>query len=92
MIVVADASLESAFADLRLAIGQFLNSGCKVAGVVFNKAAEDFDGADAQRRLGRTRLWGVVHDNPILRAPRTLDDADISAPRLSLPASLVSAA
>ena len=75
VIVVADASLESAFADLRLAIGQFLNSGCKVAGVVFNKAAEDFDGADAQRRLGRTRLWGVVHDNPILRAPRTLDVA-----------------
>ena len=75
VIVVADASLDSAFADLRFAIGQFLNSACKVAGVVFNKAAEEFDGADAQRRLGKTRLWGVVHDNPILRAPRTLDVA-----------------
>ena len=75
VIVVADASQESAFGDLRLAIGQFLNAGCKVAGVVFNQAAEDFDGAAAQRRLGKTRLWGVVHDNPILRAPRTLDVA-----------------
>ena len=30
VIVVADASLDSAFADLRFAIGQFLNSGCNV--------------------------------------------------------------
>ena len=65
VIVVADASLDSAFADLRFAIGQFLNSGCKVAGVVFNKAAEEFDGADAQRRQKKTRdPKGALRHNP----------------------------
>lgn len=88
VIVVADASQESAFSDLRFAIGQFLNSGCRVAGVVFNKAAEEFDGEAAQRRLGKTRLWGVVHDNPILRAPRTLDVAQHLAAEVVSPGEM----
>lgn len=75
VIIVADASQESAFSDLRLSVGQFLNAGCRVAGAVLNKAAEDFDDESARQRLGKTRLWGVVHDNPTLRAPRTLDVA-----------------
>ncbi|MBP6653990.1 MAG: phosphate acetyltransferase [Propionivibrio sp.] len=88
VIVVADASQESAFSDLRFAIGQFLNSGCRVAGVVFNQAAEEFDGDAAQRRLGKTRLWGVVHDNPILRAPRTLDVAQHLAAEVVSPGEM----
>ena len=88
VIVVADASQDSAFSDLRFAIGQFLNSGCRVAGVVFNKAAEEFDGEAAQRRLGKTRLWGVVHDNPILRAPRTLDVAQHLAAEVVSPGEM----
>ena len=75
VIVVSDASVPSAVSDLRLSISQFRNEGCKVAGVVFNKAAEEFDLQAAQHKLGNTRIWGIVHDNPTLRAPRTLDVA-----------------
>lgn len=75
VIVVADASQPNAVTDLRLSISQFINEDCKLAGVIFNKAAEDFDQAAAQKLLSRTRLWGVVHENPMLRAPRTLDVA-----------------
>jgi len=33
------------------------------------------DNAAAKRQLGATRLWGVVHENRLLRAPRMLDVA-----------------
>ena len=46
-----------------------------VAGVVFNKAAERFDRKMAQAKLGKTRIWGIIGDNPALRAPRVLDVA-----------------
>ena len=85
IIVVADASEQDAVKDLRLSIRQFTNEGCKVAGVIINKAPEDFDIDAAKRQLGKTRLWGVVHENPLLRAPRTLDVA------LHLNAEIVSA-
>lgn len=55
--------------DLRLSISQFRNEGCKVAGVVFNKAAEEFDLQAAQHKLGNTRIWGIVHDNPHAARP-----------------------
>ena len=85
IIVVADASEQDAVKDLRLSIRQFTNEGCKVAGVIINKAPEDFDIDATKRQLGKTRLWGVVHENPLLRAPRTLDVA------LHLNAEIVSA-
>ncbi len=75
VIIVADASIPKAVTDLRLSISQFTNEGCKVAGVILNKAPEDFDNEAARHQLGTTRLWGVVHENPLLRAPRTLDVA-----------------
>ena len=75
VIVVADASQPDAVTDLRLGISQFTNEDCKLAGVIFNKAAEDFDQDAAQKLLSRTRVWGIVHENPMLRAPRTLDVA-----------------
>lgn len=75
VIVVADASEKSAITDSRLCISQFVNEGCKVAGVIFNKAAEGFDRNLAQKLLKKTSIWGVVHENPLLRAPRTLDVA-----------------
>jgi phosphate acetyltransferase len=75
VIIVADASIPNAVSDLRLSISQFTNAECKVAGVIFNKAPEDFDNEAARRLLGKIPLWGVVHDNPLLQAPRTLDVA-----------------
>ncbi len=75
VIVVADGSLPNAVSDVRLSVSQFTNERCKVAGVIINRAPEDFDNEVAKLRLSPTRLWGVVHENPLLRAPRTLDVA-----------------
>ena len=75
VIVVADASVPHAVADLRFNLSQFANEGCKLAGVIFNKAYPGFDTAAAQRQLRKTPIWGVVQVNPLLRAPRTLDVA-----------------
>ncbi len=75
VIVVADASLPGAVTETRLCIGQYVNEGSKVAGVVFNRAPESFSAAAVAPRLGATPVWGVVHDTPILSAPRTLDVA-----------------
>ena len=75
VIVVADASMPSVFSDIRLTSSQFLNAGRMVAGVVFNKASERFDRKMAQAKLGKTRIWGIIGDNPALRAPRVLDVA-----------------
>lgn len=75
VIVVADASVPNAVADSRLSINQLINEGCKVAGVIFNKAPENFDQSAAQSLMSYTRIWGVIHENPLLLAPRTLDVA-----------------
>lgn len=75
VIVVADGSQPNAVGDLRLSIRQYANEGCRVAGVIINRAPEEFDNAAAKRELGATRLWGVVHENPLLRAPRMQDVA-----------------
>ena len=75
VVLVADASLPHAVTESRLAASQFANENCRVAGVIFNKAPESFDQESAQKKLGPVRIWGVVSENPILRAPRTLDVA-----------------
>ena len=73
VIVVADASAPNAVSDLRFNLSQYTNEGCKVAGVIFNKAKDDFDLAGARRKLGKTKIWGVIKNDPALRAPRMLD-------------------
>ena len=40
------------------------------------KAPEGFDADDALLLLGDTRIWGVIGNNPQLRALRTLDVAE----------------
>ena len=75
VIVVADASAPNTVSDLRFNLSQYTNEGCKVAGVIFNKAQDDFDLAGARRKLGKTRIWGVIKNDPALRAPRMLDVA-----------------
>lgn len=75
VIIVADASTANAASNLRLIIRKYANESCKIAGVVFNKTPADFDRAQAAKLLGETRIWGFVHDNPALRAPRVQDVA-----------------
>ena len=75
VVLVADASLPHAVTESRLAASQFANEECRVAGVIFNKAPASFDQVSAQKKLGQIHVWGVVPENPILRAPRTLDVA-----------------
>ena len=84
VIVVADASVPNAVGDLRFNISQFANEGCRVAGVIFNKAPEGFDVESAKRQLGKTRIWGIIRNNPVLRAPRTLDVAEYLAAEVIL--------
>jgi phosphate acetyltransferase len=49
--------------------------GCHIAGAIINKAPARFDTEAAHQALGDIALWGVVHYDPLLRAPRTLDVA-----------------
>ncbi len=75
VVVVADASSPNAASNLRLIIRKYINEGCKIAGVVFNKVPEEFDKKEAGHQLNDTLIWGFIHENPALRAPRTLDVA-----------------
>ncbi len=75
VVVVADARAPSAAADLRLTISQYVNEGCRVAGAIINMAPEDYAPEEIKRRLGKVPLWGVVHETPLLQAPRVVDVA-----------------
>jgi phosphate acetyltransferase len=75
VILVANARAVGAVAESRLAASQLKNEGCKVAGVIFNKAADNFDAASAQYELDGIALWGVIKYDAALMAPRTLDIA-----------------
>jgi phosphate acetyltransferase len=75
VVVVADARAPSAAADLRLTISQYVNEGCRVAGAIINMAPEDYASEEIKRRLGKVPLWGVVHETPLLQAPRVVDVA-----------------
>ena len=85
VVIVADASIPNAASNLRLIIRKYNNESCTVAGIVFNKVPPGFDRAAAKQLLGETRIWGFVHENPALCAPRTLDvaqhlNAEVIAP------------
>ena len=88
IVVVADGSLPDAVAEARLAASQFLNEGCTVAGVVFNKAPEEFDVDAARNGLGGTPLWGVVHETTALRAPRVRDVAEHLGAEIVVPGEI----
>jgi phosphate acetyltransferase len=75
VILVANARATGAVAESRLAASQLKNEGCKVAGVIFNKAPAQFDAASVQYELDGIPLWGVIKFEPALLAPRTLDIA-----------------
>ena len=88
VIIVADASTANAASNLRLIIRKYANESCKIAGVVFNKTPADFDRAQAAKLLGETRIWGFVHDNPALRAPRVQDVAQHLQAEILIPGEI----
>ena len=75
MLFVSSAQDANPIDEINLAVGQFRNAGCNVSGVIINKASEDFSTSDARTRLRNLPLWGVIHHNPVLQAPRTIDVA-----------------
>lgn len=75
MVIVASAFGPDALSEAKLAQAQLKNEGCSVAGVIFNKALNVFDRAEAAQELKQTPIWGIVHYDPALLAPRTLDVA-----------------
>ena len=88
IIVVADGSLPDAVAEARMAVSQYQNEGCLVAGVVFNKAPESFDIDAARALLGKTPIWGVVHETIALRAPRVCDVAQYLGAEIVVPGDI----
>jgi len=75
MVLVANASKAGAAAEANLLVNQLRSEGRSIAGIVFNKALDNFDLAAAEKELTDTRIWGVVKFDLALRAARTLDVA-----------------
>ncbi|MBS1207711.1 MAG: phosphate acetyltransferase [Proteobacteria bacterium] len=75
MVLVASAQDDLTVGEVKLTASQFRAGGCKIAGTIFNKAPATFDRAAAAQSLEGLPLWGVIHNNPSLLAPRTLDVA-----------------
>ncbi len=75
VVLVADARVPTAADELRLAIRQYVNEGCRVAGAIVNMAPEDYSSEKIKVRLGKVPLWGVIHETPALQAPRVMDIA-----------------
>lgn len=75
MILVSSGSEGDALEEIRQTAMRVSKVGCHVAGAIVNKAQTDFDIEAARKKLGELALWGVVHFNPALQAPRTLDVA-----------------
>lgn len=75
VILVADASDRNAVAEAHLMANQMRIDGRQIAGVILNKASDNYDQAAAIKELDGIPLWGIVGFNASLQAPRTLDIA-----------------
>ncbi len=75
VVLVASGANAEGIAQTHYMISQVRNAGRTVVGVIFNRAAADFDEATALSQLDGVPIWGVVPNNPALSAPRTLDVA-----------------
>ena len=75
VVLVASGANAEGIAQTRYMIAQVHNAGRQVVGVIFNRAASDFDAAAALTQLDGVPIWGVVQNNPALSAARTLDVA-----------------
>jgi phosphate acetyltransferase len=75
IVLVASAADAQGLSETSYLIAQVRNAGRSVVGVIFNRASHDFDAREAATQLDGVPIWGVVQNNPVLSAPRTIDVA-----------------
>ncbi len=75
VILVASAADAQGILETNFMIAQVRGVGRSVAGVIFNRAPEDFDEAAAAAQLDGVPIWGVIRQDAALSAPRTIDVA-----------------
>lgn len=74
MILVTKPT-DGAITEASLQANQLKAEGRSVAGVIINKAQDNFDVEAATKELDGLPLWGLIKFDPALQAPRTLDIA-----------------
>jgi phosphate acetyltransferase len=75
VVLVASGADAEGIAQTNYLIAQVRQAGRKVVGVIFNRAAADFDEIEVAGQLDGVPIWGVIENNPTLSAPRTIDIA-----------------
>ncbi|MCF8208862.1 MAG: phosphate acetyltransferase [Rhodoferax sp.] len=75
VVLVASGADAQGLAQAIYMINQVRNAARDVVGVIFNRAAKDFDRGAALSQLEGVPIWGVIENNPKLSAPRTIDVA-----------------
>lgn len=75
VVLVASGADAEGIAQTNYLIAQVRQAGRNVVGVIFNRAAADFDKAAVTEQLEGVPIWGVIENNPELSAPRTIDIA-----------------
>jgi phosphate acetyltransferase len=75
VVLVASGADAEGIAQTNYLIAQVRQAGRQVVGVIFNRAAADFDEVEVAEQLDGVPIWGVIEYNPTLSAPRTIDIA-----------------
>lgn len=75
VVLVASGANEEGIAQTNYMITQVRNVGRNVVGVIFNRAQAGFDEDAVASQLDGVPIWGVIENNPLLSAPRTIDVA-----------------
>ena len=73
VILVGSGADAEGIAQTQYLISRVRNSGRRVEGVIFNRVDSSFDEAAVASQLQGVPIYGVVRENPMLSAPRTLD-------------------
>ena len=75
VVLAASGADAEGIAQTIYLIAQVRQAGRQVVGVIFNRAAADFDQVEVARQLDGVPIWGVIENNPALSSPRTIDVA-----------------
>jgi phosphate acetyltransferase len=75
VVLVANGANAEGITQTKYMIAQVRHAGRNVVGVIFNNTTADFDEAAITSQLDGVPIWGVIENNPLLSAPRTLDVA-----------------
>ncbi|MBB1077625.1 phosphate acetyltransferase [Rhodoferax sp. 4810] len=73
VILVGSGADAEGIAQTQYLIARVRNSGRHVEGIIFNRVDASFDEVAVASQLGGVPIFGVVRENPMLSAPRTLD-------------------